>query len=57
MKLWLNVREGAEYVGGYRDTVCAACERREMRRARQYSGPRHDRSHVLEQSLQPEATS
>jgi excisionase family DNA binding protein len=34
MKLWLNVREGAEYAGVCRDTVYAACERREMRHAR-----------------------
>jgi excisionase family DNA binding protein len=34
MKLWLNVREGAEYAGVCRDTVYAACERREIRHAR-----------------------
>jgi len=34
MKLWLNVREGAEYAGVCRDTVYTACERRESRHAR-----------------------
>ena len=34
MKLWLNVKEGAEYAGVCRDTVYAACERREIRHAR-----------------------
>ena len=27
MKLWLNVREGAEYTGVCRDTIYTACER------------------------------
>ena len=27
MKLWLNVREGAEYAGVCRDTIYTACER------------------------------
>ncbi len=30
MELWLNVREGAEYAGVCRETVC---ERREIRHA------------------------
>ena len=34
MKLWLSVREGAEYAGVCRDTVYSACERREIRHAR-----------------------
>jgi excisionase family DNA binding protein len=34
MKLWLNVREGAEYACVCRDTVYTACERREIRHAR-----------------------
>lgn len=33
MRIWLNVSEGAEYVGVSRDTIYAACERREMRHA------------------------
>ena len=33
MKLWLNVREGAEYAV-CRDTIYAACEHREIRHAR-----------------------
>ena len=34
MKLWLNVREGAEYAGVCRDTIYTACERREIRQVR-----------------------
>ena len=58
MKLWLNVREGAEYAGVYRDTVYAACEHREMRNARVSAQERGmvDRTSSSE-SLRPEATS
>jgi excisionase family DNA binding protein len=31
MKLWLNVREGAEYAGVCRDTIYTACEQDELR--------------------------
>jgi excisionase family DNA binding protein len=34
MKLWLNVREAAEYAGVCRDTIYTACERREIRQVR-----------------------
>ena len=34
MKLWLNVREGAEYAGVCRDTIYTACERGELRHGR-----------------------
>jgi excisionase family DNA binding protein len=34
MKLWLNVREGAEYARVCRDTIYAACERGELRHGR-----------------------
>jgi excisionase family DNA binding protein len=34
MKLWLNVREGAEYASVCRDTIYTACERGELRHAR-----------------------
>ena len=34
MKTWLTVAEGAEYSGVSRDTIYAACERREIRHAR-----------------------
>ena len=34
MKLWLNVREGAEYAGVCRDTIYTACERHEIRQVR-----------------------
>ena len=30
MKIWLTVAEGAEYAGVSRDTIYAACERREL---------------------------
>ena len=58
MKLWLNVRQGAEYAGVYRDTVYAACEHREMRHARvstQEPGTVVRKS--ASESPQPEATS
>jgi len=31
MKLWLNVREAAEYAGVCRDTIYTACEQDELR--------------------------
>ena len=31
MKLWMNVREGAEYAGVCRDTIYAACEQHDLR--------------------------
>ena len=31
MKLWLNVREGADYAGVCRDTIYTACEQHELR--------------------------
>ena len=31
MKLWLNVREGAEYASVCRDTIYTACEQHELR--------------------------
>ena len=34
MKLWLNVREGAEYTRDCRDTIYTACERGELRHGR-----------------------
>jgi len=34
MKLWLNVREGAEYARVCRDTIYTACERGELRHGR-----------------------
>jgi excisionase family DNA binding protein len=34
MKTWLTVTESAEYAGVSRDTIYAACERRELRHAR-----------------------
>ena len=34
MKTWLTVAEGAEYAGVSRDTIYTACERRELRHAR-----------------------
>ena len=33
MKLWLNVREAAEYAGVCRDTIYTACEQDELRHA------------------------
>ena len=55
MELWLNVREGAEYAGVCRETVCV---RREMRNARVST---HERGTVdltsSSENLQPEATS
>ena len=33
MKLWLIVRDGAEYAGVCRDTIYTACERGELRHA------------------------
>jgi len=58
MKLWLNVREGAEYASVCRDTVYAACEHREMRNARVSTRELGtvDRASSSER-LQPEATS
>ncbi len=34
MKLWLTVREGAEYARVCRDTIYTACERGELRHGR-----------------------
>lgn len=34
MKLWLNVKEGAEHAGVSRDTIYTACERRELHHVR-----------------------
>ena len=34
MRLWLNVKEGAEYAGLSRDTIYTACERRELHHVR-----------------------
>jgi hypothetical protein len=55
MKLWLNVREGAEYAGVCRDTVC---RRRKIRNALVSTQERGtvDRTSASE-SVQPEATS
>jgi hypothetical protein len=57
MKLWLNVRQGAEYAAVYRDTVYAAwsvarCDTRASVRDRGTA----DRTSSSE-SLEPEATS
>jgi excisionase family DNA binding protein len=34
MKLWLNVKEAAEYAGVCADTIYTACERRELHHIR-----------------------
>ena len=34
MKTWFTVSEGAEHAGVSRDTICTACERRELHHAR-----------------------